>query len=170
MSEAASAADVEEVHILWTSEGMSCDGDTVSITAASQPAIEDVVLGRIPGLPAVHLHNKVLSPLNGDEFMAAFHRAARRELGSWESLQGKVIARCRPVAPGLFRRRAAVANTAPFAKGDRDAALRRSLVSTHVVLRARHGRFITLTDPLPELDQDARRCAVRSTRSLGDES
>ena len=40
---------VEEVHILWVSEGMSCDGDTVSMTAAGQPSIEDVVLGLIPG-------------------------------------------------------------------------------------------------------------------------
>ena len=28
------ASGVEEVHILWISEGMSCDGDSVSITAA----------------------------------------------------------------------------------------------------------------------------------------
>ena len=32
-----------EMHILWISEGLSCDGDTISITAATQPAIEDVV-------------------------------------------------------------------------------------------------------------------------------
>ena len=38
------APAVEEVHILWISEGMSCDGDSVSITAADQPAIEDVLL------------------------------------------------------------------------------------------------------------------------------
>jgi hydrogenase large subunit len=43
----------EEVHILWTSEGMSCDGDSVSLTAAMQPSIEEVVLGVIPGLPSV---------------------------------------------------------------------------------------------------------------------
>ena len=30
---------------------MSCDGDSVSITAAGQPAIEDVLLGAIPGHP-----------------------------------------------------------------------------------------------------------------------
>src|SRR5918998_4419412 len=72
---------VEEVHVLWTSEGMSCDGDTISITAASLPAIEDVVLGAVPGLPKVHLHNKVLSPtLGGEEFMAPFRAAARDEL------------------------------------------------------------------------------------------
>jgi hydrogenase small subunit len=41
----------DEMHILWISEGMSCDGDTVSVTAASQPPIEDVVLGLVPGLP-----------------------------------------------------------------------------------------------------------------------
>lgn len=45
------AQGVEEVHILCTSEGMSCDGDSVSVTAAMQPSIEEVVLGVIPGLP-----------------------------------------------------------------------------------------------------------------------
>ena len=45
----ATSSGVEEVHILWISEGMSCDGDTVSVTAATQPSIEDVVLGLIPG-------------------------------------------------------------------------------------------------------------------------
>src|ERR687893_1977672 len=72
---------VEEVHILWISEGMSCDGDTISITAAGQPGIEDVLLGAIPGLPKVHLHNKVLSPtLGGEEFLAPFRAAAEGTL------------------------------------------------------------------------------------------
>src|SRR5580693_1519043 len=74
---------VEEVHILWISEGMSCDGDSVSITAAGQPSIEDVLLGAIPGLPKVHLHNKVLSPtLGGDEFLKPFFQAANDELNA----------------------------------------------------------------------------------------
>jgi hydrogenase small subunit len=71
----------EEMHILWISEGMSCDGDTVSITAATQPAIEDVITGLVPGLPTVHLHNKVLSPtLGGEEYLAPFRAAAHGEL------------------------------------------------------------------------------------------
>jgi hydrogenase small subunit len=70
----------EEIHILWTSEGMSCDGDTVSVTAASLPSIEDVVLGAMPGLPKIHLHNKVLAYETGDDFMKIFHRAAAGEL------------------------------------------------------------------------------------------
>ena len=72
---------VDEVHILWTSEGMSCDGDTIAMTAGGVPAIEEIALGEIPGLPKVHLHNKVLSPtLGGEEFMAPFRAAARGEL------------------------------------------------------------------------------------------
>ena len=71
---------IAEVHILWITGGLGCDGDSVSITAASQPSIEDVVLGTIPGLPKVHLHNAVLSYSVGDEFLAPFHQAARGEL------------------------------------------------------------------------------------------
>jgi hydrogenase small subunit len=67
---------VKEVHVLWITAGLGCDGDSVSITAASQPSIEDVVLGAIPGLPKVHLHNPVLSYENGDEFMKFFRDAA----------------------------------------------------------------------------------------------
>src|SRR3954462_7205904 len=60
---------------------MSCDGDSVSVTAAAQPSIEEVLLGAIPGIPKVNLHNKVLSPtLSGEEFLAPFRAAARGEL------------------------------------------------------------------------------------------
>src|SRR4051794_20324585 len=77
------ATGVEEVHILWISEGMSCDGDTVSVTAAGLPSLEDVVLGAIPGLPKVHLHNKVLAFETGDDFVEAFRKAWRDELGPY---------------------------------------------------------------------------------------
>ncbi len=76
----AESEGVKEVHILWTSEGMSCDGDTVSVTAATNPSIEDVVLGMIPGLPKVHLYNKVLAYETGDDFVEAFRKAERGEL------------------------------------------------------------------------------------------
>ncbi len=77
----STASGVEEVHILWISEGMSCDGDTVSITAATLPSIEDVLLGNLPGLPKVHLHNKVLDPsLGGEDYLKVFRDAANDEL------------------------------------------------------------------------------------------
>ncbi|HEX4124698.1 MAG TPA: hypothetical protein VHY37_08230 [Tepidisphaeraceae bacterium] len=72
---------LKEIHVLWITAGLSCDGDSVSITAATQPSIEDVILGMIPGLPKVHLHNPVLAYKNGDEFLEAFHQAAEDRLG-----------------------------------------------------------------------------------------
>jgi hydrogenase small subunit len=65
-----------ELDILWITAGLSCDGDTVSITAATQPSLEDVLLGGIPGLPRVHLHNPVLAYHNADDFIEVFRRAA----------------------------------------------------------------------------------------------
>src|SRR6202049_3050356 len=71
---------VKEVHILWITAGLSCDGDSVSVTAAEQPSIEDVLLGAIPGLPKVHLHNPVLAMEVGDDFMKFFYDAEKGRL------------------------------------------------------------------------------------------
>ena len=60
---------VPELHIVWITAGLGCDGDSVSVTAATQPSIEDVLLGAIPGLPKVHLHNPVLAYENGGDFL-----------------------------------------------------------------------------------------------------
>jgi hydrogenase small subunit len=72
---------VEDIHIIWTTGGLSCDGDTISVTAATQPSIEDIVMGAIPGLPKVHLHNPVLAfELGGESFMTWFYQAERGEI------------------------------------------------------------------------------------------
>ncbi|MHB1938554.1 MAG: NADH-quinone oxidoreductase subunit B family protein [Acidobacteriaceae bacterium] len=71
---------VTDVHILWITAGLGCDGDSVSITAAMQPSIEDVLLGAIPGLPKVQLHNPVLAYENGDDFMKFFYQAEKGEI------------------------------------------------------------------------------------------
>jgi hydrogenase small subunit len=67
---------IEEIDILWISAGLSCDGDTIAMTGASLPAIEDVLAGNIPGLPRVRLHNPLLAYEVGDDFMRRFHEAA----------------------------------------------------------------------------------------------
>jgi len=71
---------LEGVDVLWITAGLSCDGDTVSVTAATLPSIEDLVLGALPGVPKVRLHNPVLAYSNGDEFLEIFHRAADGKL------------------------------------------------------------------------------------------
>ena len=72
--------DVAEVHVIWMTTGLGCDGDSVSVTAASLPSIEDVVMGNIPGLPKVHLHNPVLAYEVGDDFMDYWFKAAAGKL------------------------------------------------------------------------------------------
>jgi hydrogenase small subunit len=71
---------VPDVHVVWITAGLGCDGDSVSVTAATQPSIEDVLMGAIPGLPKVHLHNPVLAYEVGDDFMRHFYAAERGEL------------------------------------------------------------------------------------------
>src|SRR6476661_3372951 len=44
------APAIAELDILWLTAGLSCDGDTVSITAATQPSLEDLLLGALPGI------------------------------------------------------------------------------------------------------------------------
>ena len=72
--------DISDLHILWITGGLSCDGDSVSVTAAEQPSIEEVLLGAIPGLPKVHLHNPVLAVEVGSEFMDHFYKAEEGKL------------------------------------------------------------------------------------------
>jgi hydrogenase small subunit len=71
---------VSEVHVLWITAGLGCDGDTISITAATQPSVEDLISGALPGVPKVHLHNLVLAYENGDEFMDYWYQAEQGKL------------------------------------------------------------------------------------------
>jgi hydrogenase small subunit len=67
---------IREIDILWITAGLSCDGDTIAITAATQPSLEEILLGGIPGIPRVLFHNPFLSFENGDEFMEFFYKGA----------------------------------------------------------------------------------------------
>src|SRR5215475_4897308 len=71
----------ETIHVLWITAGLGCDGDTVAITAATNPRLEDLVMGAIPRIPRVELHNPLLAYDVGDRFLEPFERAARGELG-----------------------------------------------------------------------------------------
>ena len=64
------------IDVLWITAGLGCDGDTIAMTAATQPSIEDLVLGNLPGVPRLRLHNPVLARENGHEFMRRFEEAA----------------------------------------------------------------------------------------------
>ena len=66
-----------EIDILWITAGLGCDGDTIAMTAATQPSLEDVLAADLPWLPKVRLHNPFLSFENGRRFSGAL--PSRRE-------------------------------------------------------------------------------------------
>ncbi|MDT7632137.1 MAG: hydrogenase small subunit, partial [Pseudonocardiales bacterium] len=73
------------VHILWINAGLSCDGDSVALTAATQPSIEEIALGALPGLPKVAVHWPLIDFDNGpvggvNDFIEWFFKADRGEL------------------------------------------------------------------------------------------
>jgi hydrogenase small subunit len=73
------------VHVLWLNAGLSCDGDSVALTAATQPSIEEILMGALPGLPAVEMHWPLLDAATGPvgspgEFLSWYFRAERGEL------------------------------------------------------------------------------------------
>jgi hydrogenase small subunit len=69
-----------EIDVLWITAGLGCDGDTISVTAATQPSLEDILLGGIPWIPKVRLHNPVLAFQVGEAFLKPFHEAAAGRL------------------------------------------------------------------------------------------
>lgn len=71
---------IAEMHVLWLTAGLGCDGDTIAVTGATQPSIEDIVLGAFPWIPKVHFHNPFLAYENGDEFVRFFRDAAAGKL------------------------------------------------------------------------------------------
>jgi hydrogenase small subunit len=73
------------IHILWINCGLSCDGESVALTAATQPSIEEIALRALPGLPKIALHWPMIDfecgPEQGaDNFLDWFHKAARGDL------------------------------------------------------------------------------------------
>src|SRR5262245_58171249 len=74
------ATEAVTYHVIWMTTGLSCDGDSVAMTSATNPSLEDIVRGIIPGMPRVVVHNPVLAYENGAEFIEAWWRAERGEL------------------------------------------------------------------------------------------
>jgi hydrogenase small subunit len=67
---------ISEIDVLWITAGLGCDGESIAMTAATQPSIEDVVRGGLPWIPKVNLYNPVLAYENGEEFLKPFREAA----------------------------------------------------------------------------------------------
>jgi hypothetical protein len=69
-------APLSEVDTLRLTAGLGCDGDTIAMTGATQPSIEDILLGALPWIPRVRLCNPFLAYDNGNDFVRPFREAA----------------------------------------------------------------------------------------------
>jgi hydrogenase small subunit len=68
------------VHVIWMTSGLGCDGDTVAMTAATQPSLEDLLTRALPGMPGVALYNPFLAVETGNDFMQAWYDAEAGKL------------------------------------------------------------------------------------------
>jgi len=76
----------------------------------------------------------------------------------WQPLEGAVEVGAERAAPGLLRVTVSISNTTPWEGGAREDVLRRTFCSTHTVLRAAGGAFVSLTDPPEPLREAAEGC------------
>jgi hypothetical protein len=77
----------------------------------------------------------------------------------WLAISGRVTIAAVPVEAGALRLSVEIENTTPAPAGlDREAALLRAMVSTHTLLRATGGEFVSLADPPAELAAAAAAC------------
>ncbi len=73
-------AEPRPLHVLWVTGGLGCDGDSISMTAATNPPLEDLLRGSLPGVPPLVLSNAVLAFENGEEFLRTWYDAAAGRL------------------------------------------------------------------------------------------
>ena len=67
-------------HVLWVTTGLSCEGDSVAMTSATNPSLEDIITQAIPGMPRIVVHNQVIAYEVGDEFAQAWFDAEEGKL------------------------------------------------------------------------------------------
>jgi hypothetical protein len=83
---------------------------------------------------------------------------------SWERLEGSLELAAEPLGPSLYRLAVEIRNTTAVGDGiPREEVLRRTFCSTHTVLRAAEGRFVSAIDPPPELAEAAEQCRSERT-------
>ena len=112
-------------HVLWMTTGLSCEGDSVAMTSATNPSLEDIIQGVIPGMPRVVIHNQVIAFEVGDEYIQAWYDAEQGKLDPFvlvvEGSVGNVLADFRKARGAEEHARALVAGTSKA--GERDSHL-----------------------------------------------
>jgi hypothetical protein len=82
---------------------------------------------------------------------------------TWHALDGSVEVAAERLDTTLWKLSVTIANTTPWDRDDREGALERTFCSTHTVLRAGGGAFVSLTDPPERLRAHAEACRNTGT-------
>jgi hypothetical protein len=90
--------------------------------------------------------------------LAELSSCPRESLFSRSGVEGRVEVWARNTGRGVFQVTAIISNLGQFGGDSRDGALARSLISTHVILTVRGGRFISLIDPPEQFQAAAAQC------------
>ncbi len=72
-------AERQLVHVLWLTSGLGCDGESVAMTAATSPSLEDLLRGVLPGMPRLAIYNPLLAYETGEEFVRRLPPRRRRQ-------------------------------------------------------------------------------------------
>ena len=81
------------VNVLWIPAGLSCDGDSVALTGAMQPSIEEIALGALPGLAGrqVSLAAHRIQPRAAQNFLKRFLKPnAASSIRSCSCIEGSI--------------------------------------------------------------------------------
>jgi len=68
------------IPVLWITSGLGCDGDSIAMTSATNPTLEDLLRGSLPGVPPIVLYNPVFAFETGDDFMRVWFDAEEGKL------------------------------------------------------------------------------------------
>lgn len=77
---------------------------------------------------------------------------------TWKELGGELYVRAAELEQGVQRVSVVIRNTTPFTGGSRPEALELTFCSTHTLLRAPEGEFVSLASPPAELQEPAAAC------------
>jgi hypothetical protein len=90
--------------------------------------------------------------------------AAGALIRTWQELEGEILVAATPAGPaGLWRISVEIRNATPFLGGSRQDALAQTFCSTHTLLCAPSGEFVSLADPPEELKPAAAACRNAGT-------
>ncbi|QQS47386.1 MAG: hydrogenase expression protein HypE [Acidobacteriota bacterium] len=107
---------LQTVYLVWVT-GAGCNGCTLAMLEASEPGIEDLMLGNVPDAPHVVLIHPELSLESGDTFRNQMERAAQGKLSPFVLVLEGAIPDESLAGQGSFSRIGTTAEGIPITTG-----------------------------------------------------